>query len=179
MEGDIRNRPKELWALPNYVRFPEEPFEINLECSIGEFLAHDLFDLDGNQPVEREIIKLTGSLIEVNPSHEAINFYKERGDEFQMINIVVCCYAFERINGKLVGLPYHISLRPAQKHGKPQKIGPEVLEKLDLSRVLEGFPHYMGYNPFSNAFGLYVIGDAPTAKDVCSDVVGIVYKSYF
>ncbi|PZW52441.1 hypothetical protein F475_05813 [Pseudomonas sp. URMO17WK12:I6] len=124
-------------------------------------------------------MKLTGSLIEVNPADEAIEFYKERGDEFQMINIVVCCYAFERIDGRLVGLPYHISLRPAQKNGKPQKVEPELLRKLDLSRVLDGFPRYMGYNPFSNTFGLYVIGNAPIAKDICSDVVGIVYKTYF
>lgn len=179
MEGDIQNRPKELWTLPNYVGLPDEPFEINLKYSIGEFLAHDLFDLDGNQPVEGEIMKLTGGLIEVNPANEAIYFYKERGDEFKMINVVVCCYAFERIDGKLIGLPYHISLRPAQKNGKPQTTGPELLRKLDLTRVLEGFPRYMGYNPFSSAFGLYVIGESPIGENICSDVVGIVYKSYF
>lgn len=179
MEGDIQNRPGELWALPNYVGLPDEPFEIDFKDSIGEFLAHDLFDLDGNQPVEGEIMKLTGGFIEVNPANEAIEFYKERGDEFQMINIVVCCYAFERVDGRLIGLPYHVSLRPAQKYGKPQKVAPEFLRALDLGGLLEEFPRYMGYNPFSNAFGLYVIGNAKVAEEICSDVVGVVYKTYF
>ena len=35
--GDIENRPKELWDLPNYGCLPDQPFEIDLEGAAGEF----------------------------------------------------------------------------------------------------------------------------------------------
>lgn len=182
---DIENRPQELWGLPNYGCLPDEPFGIDLEGSIGQFLSNDLFDLDGTQPIENKIIGLSKELynglpvFEVNPSKEAIEFYQNRGDAFQMINVVVCCYAFEKIDGKLTGLPYHVSLRPAQKRGLSSSVSANWIEKIDLSAVLEGNPHYMGYNPFSNAFGVYACGSVPKNEKICSDVIGLVYNTYF
>ncbi len=177
--GDIQNRPKELEALPNYTAFPDETIYIKLEHSTGEFLAQDISLLIGSQPVERKILEFSGGEFEVNPPKEAIKHYKARGDTFQFINIVVCCYAFERIDGKLVGLPYHISLRPAQKNGNPSEVGPGYLDNLDLGRLRDGFPRYLGYNPFTNAFGVFAVGDFPQPKGLHTDVVGIVYNSYF
>lgn len=183
--GDIENRPKELWEFPNYGCFPDRPFEIDLESATGDFLAQDILDLDGTQPIESKIIGLSKNFFEgvpiigVNPSVEAIDFYRERGDTFQMINVIVCCHSFEERDGKFYGLPYHISLRPAQKRGNPESIGVDRIKNMDLSRVLEGSPHYMGYNPFSDAFGLYAIGPVPVNKDICSDTVGLVCKTYF
>lgn len=176
---DIENRPEELFKLPNYGCLPTGVFQIDLASSIGEFLANDLFDLDGNQPIEGEVIKLTNGLIEVNPSAEAIEFYRKRGDTFQMINVVVCCYAFEERNGQLFGLPYHISLRPAQKRGTPSSVEVDWIKNMDLERILESRPYYMGFNPFSNAFGLYCVGSMPINKQMCSDVMGFVYNTYF
>ena len=80
----IENRPEELFKLPNYGCLPSGRFQIDLNGALGDFLGHDLFDLDGNQPIEGNILKLTGGLINVNPSDEAIEFYRERGDDFQM-----------------------------------------------------------------------------------------------
>jgi hypothetical protein len=183
--GDIENRPKELWDFPNYGCLPDRPFEIDLESAIGEFLAQDIFDLDGTQPIESKILGLSKKyfdghpVIEVNPSEEAIDFYRERGDTFQMINVIVCCHSFEERGGKLYGLPYHISLRPAQKRGKPSSVGVDWIKNMDLSRVLEGNPHYMGYNPFSDAFGFYAVGPVPTNENICSDTIGLVYNTYF
>ncbi|HHO0937781.1 TPA: hypothetical protein ACRTTK_001774 [Aeromonas hydrophila] len=178
--ADIENRPEELFTLPLYGCLPSSPFQIDLKGALGDFLAHDLFDLDGNQPIEGNIIKLTNGLFNVNPSKEAIKCYRERGDDFQMINVVVCCYAFEEIDGQLFGLPYHVSLRPGQTRGKPTTVGIDAIEKLDLERVLEGNPHYMGFNPFTNAFGLYCIGEGISVNDrICSDVIGFVYNTYF
>jgi hypothetical protein len=148
-------------------------------------LFNDIFDLDGVQPIEQEVIKLSTEQIDgipifhVNPSKEAIDFYEKRGDDFQMINVVVCCYGFEEIDGKLFGLPYHISLRPAQKGGVPANVNIKWIENYDLSKVLDGQPHYMGYNPFSNAFGLFAIGDIPVNKSIYSDTIGFVYNCYF
>ncbi len=182
---DIENRPKELWDLPDYGHLPDRGFHIDLEGAVGEFLAHDLFDLDGTQPIENKIMGLSKKffnglpVIEVNPSEDAIEFYRERGDKFQMINVVVCCYGFEERDGGLYGLPYHISLRPAQKGGKPSSVGVDWIKNMDLERILDGGPHYMGFNPFSNAFGLYAVGDMPVNKEVCSDMIGLVYKTYF
>lgn len=183
--GDIQNRPKELWAFPNYSRLPDEAFQIDLASAAGQFLAHDIFDLDGVQPLESAIFNLSSEFFEgvpvigVNPSKEAIALYRERGDTFQMINVVVCCHSFERRNGELFGLPYHISLHPAHKKGSPAEIGIDWIENIDLERVLEGRPHYIGYNPFSNAFGIHAVGNVPVSENVCSDVIGLVYKTYF
>lgn len=183
--SDIENRPQELWTLPNYGCLPDRSFQIDLAGSVGEFLAHDIFDLDGTQPIESKIMTLSKELynglpvIRVNPSEEAIEFYKARGDTFQMVNVVVCCYGFEEIDGQLFGLPYHVSLRPAQKGGKPSSVSPEWIKNMDLERVLDGSPHYMGFNPFSNAFGLYATGPVHLNKGLCSDVVGFVYNMYF
>jgi len=183
--SDIENRPKELWSLPNYGCLPERGFQIDLKGTIGEFLAHDIFDLDGTQPIESKVMGLSKKLfnglpvIGVNPSEEAIEFYKARGDQFQMVNVVVCCYGFEERDGQLYGLPYHISLRAAQKGGKPSSVGVEWIKNMDLEKVLDGSPHYMGFNPFTNAFGLYATGPVLLNKDLCSDVVGFVYNMYF
>jgi hypothetical protein len=182
---DIENRPQELWSLPNYGCLPNGLIEIDLESSIGEFLSHDIFDLDGTQPIEKRIIGLSQQFLdglpvfETNPSDEVIDFYKKRGDKFQMINVVVCCYAFEEKGGRYVGLPYHISLRPSQKRGIPSSVNAEWIEKIDLSKILEGSPHYMGYNPFSNAFGFYATGPLPINENICSDTIGFVYNTYF
>lgn len=183
--GDIENRPKELWDFPSYGCLPERPFEIDLESAVGEFLAQDIFDLDGTQPIESKIFGLPNKyfeghpVIEVNPSEGAIEFYRERGDTFQMISVIVCCHSFEERGGKLYGLPYHISLRPAQKRGTPSSVGVDWIKNMDLSRVLEGNPHYMGYNPFSDAFGLYAVGPVPINESICSDTIGLVYNTYF
>lgn len=183
--SDIENRPEELWGLPSYGCIPDGDFQIELESSIGDFLSHDLFDLDGNQPIESKMYALSNEfkdsypVIGVNPSKEVIELYRERGDTFQMINIVVCCYAFEERNGKYFGLPYHISLRPAQKRGMPSSVTVDEIRNLDLETVLEGKPHYMGFNPFTNAFGLFGVGALPVDKDLCSDVIGFVYNMYF
>jgi len=183
--SDIENRPKELRDLPDYGHLPNRAFKIDLEGSVGEFLAHDLFDLDGTQPIENKIMGLSNKffnghpVIEVNPSEEAIEFYRARGDSFQMINVVVCCYGFEEKDGELYGLPYHVSLRPAQKRGEPSSVGIDWIQNMDLEKVLDGNPHYMGFNPFSNAFGLYGVGALPINKDICSDTIGIVYNTYF
>lgn len=185
IKGDIQNRPQELRALPNYSYLPDEPFEIDLASAAGEFLAREIFDLDGVQPLESSVLHLSNEtfqglpVVGVNPSKEAVEFYRKRGDTFQMVNVVICCHSFERREGRLFALPYHISLRPASKNNSPQEIDIEWIANHDLSKVLEGRPHYIGYNPFTTAFGLYALGPVPVSETVCSDVIGFVYNSYF
>lgn len=182
---DIKNRPPELWAFPNYSHLPDESFQIDLAGAAGEFLARDIFDLDGVQPLELTVLNLSNEKFEglpvvgVNPSEEAIDYYRKRGDTFQMVNVVVCCHSFERREGKLYALPYHISLRPALKNGSPQQAGVDRIANFDLERILEGKPHYIGFNPFTTAFGLYAVGPIPVSETVCSDMIGFVYNAYF
>ncbi|WP_338921422.1 hypothetical protein V0M98_01325 [Pseudomonas silesiensis] len=182
---DIKNRPQELWAFPNYSHLPDESFQIDLAGAAGEFLARDIFDLDGVQPLESTVLNLSNEIFEglpvvgVNPSEEAIDFYRKRGDTFQLVNVVVCCHSFERREGKLYALPYHVSLRPALKNGSPQQVGVDGIANYDLERILEGRPHYIGFNPFTTAFGLYAVGPVPVSETVCSDVIGFVYNAYF
>ncbi|WP_352338610.1 hypothetical protein [Psychrobacter sp. 16-MNA-CIBAN-0192] len=185
ISNDIENRPEELRGLPHYSCLPERAFEIDLKGAIGEFLANDIFDLDGIQPIENTIVGLSKKLfnslpvIGVNPSEEATKFYEVRGDQFQMVNIVICCYGFEEVDGQLYGLPYHISLRPAQKRGQPSSIGVEWFNNINLEKILEGSPRYMGFNPFTNAFGFYTSGDVHLNGAICSDVIGFVSNTYF
>lgn len=185
IKGDIQNRPKELWALPNYSHLPDESFQIDLASAAGEFLANDIFDLDGVQPLESTIFGLSNEVFEgkpvvgVNPSKEAIEYYRNRGDIFQMVNVVVCCHSFERRDGKLFALPYHVSLRPAMKNGSPQTVGVDWIENVNFESILDGRPHYIGFNPFSDAFGLSAIGPVPVSEAVCSDVIGFIYNRYF
>lgn len=49
---NIENRPKELFSLKYYKDLEGKPVRIDMEGSIGDFLAYDLFDLDGVQPIE-------------------------------------------------------------------------------------------------------------------------------
>jgi hypothetical protein len=183
--SDIQNRPRELWAFPNYSHLPDESFQIDLAGAAGEFLARDIFDLDGIQPLESAVLNLSKEMFEglpvvgVNPSEEAIDFYRKRGDTFQMVNVVVCCHSFERREGKLYALPYHVSLHPDLKNGSPQQVGVGGIANYDLERVLEGRPHYIGFNPFATAFGVYAVGPVPVSEAVCSDVIGFVYNAYF
>lgn len=185
IKGDIQNRPRELWTFPNYSHLPDESFQIDLAGATGEFLARDIFDLDGVQPLESTVLNLSNEMFEgvpvvgVNPSEEAIDFYRKRGDTFQMVNVVVCCHSFERREGKLYALPYHVSLRPALKNGLPQQVGVDWIANYDLERVLAGRPHYIGFNPFATAFGVYAVGPVPVSETVCSDVIGFVYNAYF
>lgn len=70
-----------------------------MPSAMGRLLANDLFDRDGARPVEKNVLEREGGVIELNPSEKALQFYEQfyesRGDRFQMINVVVCCYAFE------------------------------------------------------------------------------------
>lgn len=177
--NDITNRPRELTGLPHYGHLPEREFAIDLPSAMGKFLANDLFDLDGVQPVEKSVLDIDGGVIEVNPSEKALEFYEGRGDIFQMVNVVVCCYAFEEKDGQLFGLPYNVSLKSAEKQGRPSSVAPDWLRNMDLNSILDGRPRYMGFNPFKNAFGLYGIGPLPINKNINSDVVGFVYNTYF
>lgn len=183
--NDIENRPNELFDLLDYGHLPNKSFQIDLEGAVGEFLAHDLFDLDGTQPIENKIMGMSKRLfnglpvIEVNPSEEALEFYKNRGDNFQMVHVVICCYGFEERDGKLYGLPYHVSLRPAEKRGVPSTVSPDWVRKMDLEKIPDAKPHYIGFNPFSNAFGFFGVGDLPINTKICSDTIGFVYNTYF
>ncbi|MGR2710209.1 hypothetical protein [Pseudomonas sp. AU10] len=184
IKGDIQNRPQELRVFPNYSHLPDEPFHIDLLGAAGEFLAREIFDLDGVQPPESTIYNLSNETFEglpvvgVNPSNEAIDFYRKRGDIFQIVSVVVCCHSFERRGGKLYALPYHVSLRPAQKRGLPHQVDVDWIAQYDLERLLEGRPHYIGYNPFDTAFGVFAVGPVPIGENVCSDVIGFVYNTY-
>lgn len=185
IQGDIQNRPRELWTLPNYSHLPDESFQIDLASAAGDFLANEIFDLDGVQPLETRVSNLSNEFLDgvpvvgVNPSKDAIEYYRKRGDTFQMVNVVVCCHSFERRDGKLFALPYHVSLRPAMKKGLPQTVSVDSIANLDLEKLLDGRPNYMGFNPFSDAFGFYALGPVPVNETICSDVIGFVYSTYF
>ena len=53
------------------------------------------------------------------------------------------------------------------------------IKNMDLGGVLESNPHYMGYNPFSDAFGFDALGPVSINENISYDTIGIVYNTYF
>lgn len=58
---NIENRPEELAGRPFYQDLPHMPVRIDLEGAIGEFLNHDIFQLDGVQPLEKRHMEVKTS----------------------------------------------------------------------------------------------------------------------
>jgi hypothetical protein len=175
--NNIENRPKELLSLPYYKELPELPVRVDISGSIGEFLEFDLFDLDGVQPNELRHMIANDRLLHVNPSERSIEIYKKEKVTFQLVFIVVNAYGFREIDGVLVGKPYNISLQPASKRGELTAVAPEWVEAIDLEEQNQVPKIYRGFNPFSGAYGLYMMGHTDYTG-IESDMIGFVVGTY-
>jgi len=174
---NIENRPKELFELPYYQELPELPVRIDIAGSIGKFLESDLFDLDGVQPLESRHMKANDRLLHVNPSEKSIEMYKKEGVNFQLVFVVINAYGFEEVDGILVGKPYNISLQPASKRGELSVTSPEWIEKIDLEEQNQVPKIYRGFNPFTGAYGLHMMGHTDYTG-IESDMIGFVVGTY-
>ncbi|WP_205669715.1 hypothetical protein [Aliivibrio fischeri] len=174
---NIENRPKELGEIEFYNELPNMPVKIDLSGSIGQFLAYDIFDLDGVQPIETGHLNVNNKIIGVNPSKASIEIYKKKNTKFQLVYVIVNAYGFKEVNGELVGKPYNISLHPASKRGEVSVVTPEWIEKIDLEEM-DSVPRlYKGFNPFCGAYGLHMIGTVDYSN-IESDMLGFVHRMY-
>lgn len=174
---NIENRPQELFDLPYYKDLPEKPVKIDMQGSIGEFLAYDIFDLDGVQPLELRHMEANNGLVNVDPSETSIELYKKECVQFQLIFVVVNGYGFKEVDGVLVGKPYNISLQPASKRGELSTVSPEWIERINLEELDQSPRLYKGFNPFVGAYGLYMLG-AVDYSNIESDMLGFVHSMY-
>ena len=174
---NIENRPKELFGLQYYKDLEEKPVRIDMEGSIGDFLAYDLFDLDGVQPIELRHLKANNRAVSVNPSKTSIELYKKERVKFQLVFVVVNCYGFKDFDGVLVGKPYNISLQPATKRGELSVVSPEWIEKINLEELDQQPRLFKGFNPFLGAFGIYMLGGVDHSN-IESDMLGFVHGMY-
>ena len=173
----IENRPSELERLPYYRDLPRLPVTVDLSSSTGGFLAKDVLSLVGVQPLEIRHSVANAGILDVNPSQDSISIYRDERVKFQLVHIVVNCYQFKEANGKLVGRPYNISLQPSSKRGELSFTTVDWVENIDLLGLLDAQQMYKGFNPFTGAYGFYMIGDVDYS-DIESDMLGFVHGFY-
>jgi len=174
---NIENRPEELFEIPYYKDLPEKAIKIDMEGSIGDFLAYDIFDLDGVQPLELRHMNANNGLVNIDPSDISIALYKKENVQFQLVYVVVNGYGFKEIDGVLVGKPYNVSLQPASKRGELSIVSPEWIEKINLEELDQAPRLYKGFNPFVGAFGLHMMG-VVDYSNIESDMLGFVHSMY-
>ncbi|UAL43692.1 hypothetical protein K8B83_02025 [Shewanella inventionis] len=174
---NIENRPEELFELPYYRELPDLPVTVDMSGSIGKFLEFDLFDLDGVQPLELRHMIANDRVVSVNPSEKSIEIYKKEKVTFQLVFIVVNAYGFKEVDGVLVGKPYNISLQPASKRGELSVTTPEWIEHIDFEEQNLVPKIYNGFNPFSGACGLHMMGYTDYTG-IESDMIGFVVGTY-
>ncbi|MBW3691704.1 endonuclease domain-containing protein [Aeromonas dhakensis] len=176
--SSIENRPEELYTLPHYKSLPHLDVEIDLEGIIGDFLSYDIFDLDGTQPIEYRHSKANNDVLTVNPSEASLEIYRKEGVRFQLIHVVVNAYGFKEKDGVLHAKPYCISLKASTKRGEVSEVSVDYLKGFDLEQINKTPKHYLGFNPFKNAYGFFTVGSVPSNQKIESDMVGFVYRTY-
>ncbi len=174
---NIENRPEVLSKIAYYKDLPEKPLRIDMVGSIGDFLAYDIFDLDGVQPLELRHMQANNGLVNVDSSKISIDLYKKEKVQFQLVYVVVNGYGFNEIDGVLVGKPYNISLQPASKRGQVSTVSPEWIEALNFEDLEKVQRLYKGFNPFVGAYGLHMMGTVDYSN-IESDMLGLVHGMY-
>lgn len=175
--SNILNRPSELYRIRHYGELPGVDIEIGIAPSAGELLALDLLSLDGVQPMEKRHALANDGLLHTNPSNQSIKLFREENIQFQIVFLVVNCYRFEEKGGGLIGKPYSISLQPASTRGLVETVSVDWLAHADLGLLGEANRIYKGFNPFSGAYGMFMMGFSDYS-DIESDMIGFVHGMY-
>ncbi len=178
----IANRPAMLLARPGYREFPSLPIAPGLE-SVPVLIRGTLADLGGIQPITGAMAAAAGGHLLDKPSAGEVALHRDRGTRFQMVSIVVSLAAVTTVDGVSCGVPYCVSLVPAQKRGAVQETGVDFIEKIDVAAYIgETEPCYVGFNPFTGDWSMYgPLGgflEKPNVRGFV-DELGIVLDQYF
>ena len=176
--SNIENRPEELRDIPFYNSLPDMPLHLDLEGVTGDFFTHDIFQLEGVQPHEEKHSQINGGVLRVNPSEQSLELYRKERVEFQIVHLIVNAYDFEERDGILCGKPYCISLKPSTKREVISHANADWVGAMNWEKVGETEKKYIGFNPFQNTYGFFVIGPSPMSKNVEADMIGFVYRTY-
>tara|TARA_R100000935_G_C2841553_1_gene171370 strand:+ start:6266 stop:7186 length:921 start_codon:yes stop_codon:yes gene_type:complete len=138
--------------------------------------------LSGVQPVTGSMLAAAdqGPLFD-EPSEGEIAYFRERGTEFQMVQVVLSLAWLDTHYGGVAAVPFSISILPASRRGEVNTIG------IDRIAALRGAPvnnddAYLGFNPFQGEWSMF----APTglaaqfaAGRTPLDEIGLVIQRYF
>jgi hypothetical protein len=180
--GEIYNRPAFLTDDPAYKTIPALPIGLDLR-TVPEWVKASLLQLGGVQPITTEMVEAAGGVLSDEPTPGEVALYRRNQTRFQTVSVIVSIAAFREIDGVASGVPYAISLLPASRRGAVSDVGVDYVAEIDLNAVLERIePCYLGFNPFSGAYGLFgpiggLLGDGPSA--MFPDTVGLVTDLYY
>lgn len=179
----IDNRPAYLLADPGYAVIPALPIGLELG-TVPDWVKLSMLHLGGVQPITGEMMEAAGFVLEDRPSDGEIELYRRKGTRFQMVSVVTSIAAFRKIDGVMMGVPYAISLVPANKRGTVlSNVDVEYVRQIDLNAVLQQQePCYVDFNPFTGHWGGWgnitvFLGDQP--RNAFPDGLGLVTDMYY
>lgn len=178
----IENRPAYLTDDPNYAVIPALPIGLDLG-TVPDWIKLSMLHLGGVQPLTQEMAEAAEFMLADRPSPGELELYRRKGTRFQTISVVTSIATFREVDGIQVGVPYAISILPANKRGVVSETGAEFVERIDLNVVLQSQePCYVQFNPFTGHWGMWgavslLLGDKP--RQEFPDTLGLVTDMYF
>lgn len=158
------------------------PFPGNLSTNFGtvpDTIGVCLEYLGGVQPVTAPMAELTNGELRDEPSPQEIEYFKAKGTQFQLIQVVLNLVYWKKDNDTVFGLPYSISLIPSSKRGSVTHSTIELVAKAGVSGMSKQSA-YKGFNPFTGEWSLWSrVENFVGSGDVYFDEIGVVYDYFF
>lgn len=175
----IKNRPKELLKSEFYTELPKIPTRFEYG-SLPSYLNIDLFQLFGIAPKTMDLIENTQPCFYTNPSKKEVEYYKNKGTNFQAINVVANVHTFKKDRDVAIAYPYSISLIAGQKRGKPDECSIEFLDQINLEEIDFSSNCYTDYSPFKEVSeGFYAPIGMFSASESYTDTIGFILETFF
>lgn len=179
----IDNRPIYLLEDPDYTVIPALPIGLEL-ATVPDWIKLSMLHLGGVQPITSDMMEAAGRILEDRPSNGELELFRRNGTRFQIVSVVTSIAAFREVDGVMKGVPYAISLVPANKRGTVlANVDVEYVRQIDLNAVLQQQePCYFDFNPFSGHWGGWgniavFLGDQP--RRGLPDGLGLVTDMYY
>lgn len=179
----IDNRPAYLVDDPNYAVIPALPIGLDLG-TVPDWIKLSMLHLGGVQPLTGEMAEAAGFVMEDRPSEGELDLYRRKGTRFQSISVVTSIAAFREVDGDMLGVPYAISLVPANKRGTVlSNVDAEYVRQIDLNAVLQQQePCFVDFNPFTGhwgAWGSISVFLSAKPRTAYPDGLGLVTDMYY
>lgn len=175
----IKNRPKELLECEFYTELPKIPTRFEFG-SLPLYLNIDLLQLFGIAPKTIDLIENTQRGFNINPSKKEVEYYKNKGTKFQIINVVANIHTFKKDGDEAIAYPYSISLIAGPKRGKPDECSIEFLDKINLEKIDFSSNCYTDYSPFKEVSeGFYAPISMFNNSKSYTDTIGFILETFF
>jgi hypothetical protein len=179
----IKNRPAYLIDDPNYAVIPALPIGLDLG-TVPDWVKLSMLHLGGVQPLTGEMSEAAGFILSDDPSEGELELYRRKGVRFQIVSVVTSVAGFHEVGGVMQGVPYAISLVPANKRGAVlSNVDVEYVRQISLNAVLQQQePCFVDFNPFSGSWGGWgsasvFLNDKP--RTAFPDSLGLVTDMYY